>query len=229
VKHRLTSITQFKFRGVDGSDVAPEAWLQQWSEKYPKDYDQAEYEELIAKHRSFVAGDFIRIGKWKDNAKTAGKWKANVASVAYPIWMQSSQELPKCPAETEVEAFLNDWANRQYTDTYKNGRQVKTKKFGLSRATTLLHFISGGGGRFPIFDSWVRKAMAQLRGSPSRNTVRWYSESYRPLFLEVAKHCRTEDFRKVDMALFSYRRNQKGVRKRRSNVTVTGSPKTGTV
>jgi len=193
---------QFRFRDIDGTETAPEKWLTKWADRYRSQvYDQAEYEELIAKHQSFTAEDYIRIGRWKDNAKTDGKWKADVASVAYPIWIQASREVPKCPAQTGVEGFLNDWANRRYTDTFKNGRQ-QTKPFGLSRATALLHFVSGG--RFPIFDSRVRTAMKRLLDMQISNTVGWYLEFYCSLFNEVAALCGTKDYRRVDMALFSY-------------------------
>jgi hypothetical protein len=99
-----------------------------------------------------------------------------------------------------VEAFLNDWSDRTYTDKYTQG-PVK-KRFGLSRATTLLHFISGGS--FPIFDSRVRRAMTRMLNTAVPNTVGWYLDSYCPLFLEVASLSGTEDLRLVDMALFSY-------------------------
>lgn len=198
-EHHSGSTDRFKFRGIDGSDIAPEQWLQQWAEKYPVD-DYAEYDALIAKHQSFTAADFERIGKWKDAAQTDAKWKANVASVAYAIWKQAASELPKCPAESALTMFLNDWAGKKYTDTYKSG--PVEKKFGLSRATTLLHFISGA--RFPIFDSRVRRAITRLRSFHVPNTVRWYLDSYCPLFSELAALCGTEDLRRVDMALFSY-------------------------
>lgn len=154
-------MTRFRFRGVDGSDIDPTQWLRIWADRYPIE-DYAEYDELIARHKSLFAADFEQIGKWKDNAKTGSKWKANVASVAYPIWMQAATELPKCPEQSQVAVFLNDWAGRKYTDTYATARVAKT--FGLSRATTLLHFISGG--RFPIFDSRVRRAMTRLPQFP---------------------------------------------------------------
>jgi hypothetical protein len=192
-------MTRFRFRGVDGSDIDTTQWLRIWADRYPIE-DYAEYDELIARHKSLFAAHFEQIGKWKDNAKTGSKWKANVASVAYPIWMQAATELPQCPEQSQVAVFLNDWAGRKYTDTYVTARVAKT--FGLSRATTLLHFISGG--RFPIFDSRVRRAMTRLRSSRVPNTVRWYLESYCPLFSEVAALCGTEDLRRVDMALFSY-------------------------
>jgi len=152
------------------------------------------------KYKSLSVADFVRIGKWKDRANTDAKWKTNVASVAYRIWMMAASELPKCPEESRRADFLDDWANRKYTDEYATG--PREKRFGLSRATTILHFISGG--RFPIFDSRIRRAMARLLNSAVPNTVRWYLDSYRPLFSEIAALCGTKDLRRVDMALFSY-------------------------
>ena len=61
-----------------------------WANRYPAN-DYGDYGEIIAKYQSFSASDFVQIGQWKDNAKPESKWKANVASVAYPIWMQASQ------------------------------------------------------------------------------------------------------------------------------------------
>lgn len=192
-------MTRFIFRSLDGADVAPQEWLRMWAARFPsKDYPG--YGELIAKYKSFIAADFIQMGKWKDAANTKGKWKANVASVAYLVWMQVALEQPKCPEDSAVAGFLEDWSTRKYNDEYTKG--PKQKKFGLSRATTLLHFISGG--HFPIFDSRVRRAMKRLLDSPVSNTSRWYLESYCPLFSEVATLCDTEDLRMVDMALFSY-------------------------
>ena len=192
-------MSRFRFRSSDGRDIAPEEWLRMWADQYPST-DYAGYCELIAKHKSLSAADFVQIGKWKDGAKTEGKWKANVASVAYRIWMLAASELPKCPEESRVADFLDDWSERKYTDEYAIGSVEK--RFGLSRTTTLLHFISGG--RFPIFDARVRRAMGRLLNSPVPNTVRWYLDSYCPLFSEIAALCGTEDLRMVDMALFSY-------------------------
>ena len=170
-----------------------------WAARY-LEFDDAEHNELIAKHKSLSAADFVRIGKWKDAVKTEGRWKANVASVAYRIWMLAASELPKCPEESRVADFLDDWSERKYTDEYAIG--PVEKRFGLSRTSTLLHFISGG--RFPIFDSRVRRAMARLLNFPVPNTVRWYLDSYCSLFSEIAALCGTEDLRMVDKALFSY-------------------------
>jgi hypothetical protein len=193
-------MTRFLFRSsLDGSGVAPQEWLRMWAARYPSN-DYAGYSELIAKHKSFVAADFAHIGQWKDAAKAEGKWKPNVASVAYPIWMLAASKLPKCPEGRGVADFLDSWSDKKYTDEFASG--PVRKRFGLSRATTLLHFISGG--RFPIYDSRVRRAMTRLLSSPVQNTVRWYLDSYCPLFSEIAAHCGTEDLRMVDMALFSY-------------------------
>jgi hypothetical protein len=185
---------------MDGRDIAPEEWLRIWADLYP-DTEYPGYEELIAKHRSLSAADFERIGRWKDSALTYSKWKPNVAMVAYKIWMQAASELPGIPIdESRLARFLEDWSGRKYRDEYNNG-VVREKRFGLSRTTTLLHFISGG--RFPIFDSRVRRASALL-GSSVRNTVREYLELYCPLFLEIAAACGTKDYRMLDKALFCY-------------------------
>jgi len=192
-------MSQFKFLSLDGKDVAPKEWLHMWADLYPSQ-DYVGYEELMAQHESFSHADIERIGRWKDNAKTAVKWKPNVASVAYEIWMQAASEVPVCPKDDRMADFLEDWSERKYTDEF--GTRRVEKRFGLSRATTLLHFISGG--RFPIFDSRVRKAMARLLSSHVPKTVRWYLDSYCPLFSEIAAVCATKDSRVVDKALFSY-------------------------
>jgi hypothetical protein len=192
-------MSRFRFRSSDGREVTPEQWYDMWANRYPAN-DYADYGVIIANYKSFSPRDFEQIGKWKDNGKTPSKWKPNVASVAYPIWIQASVESPQCPNERDVAAFLNDWAGRKYTDCYATG-QVE-KRFGLSRATTILHFLSRG--RYPIFDSRVRTALARLLGSTVPNTVGWYLDSYCPVSLEIAALCGTEDLRRMDMALFSY-------------------------
>src|SRR5262249_54953507 len=157
-------------------------------------------DDLIAKRGSLSSADFVRIGKWKDAASTPAKWKANVASVAFDIWMVAASERPKSPHENSVEKFLHDWSERKYTNRFATG--TVEKRFGLSRATTLLYFISGG--RFPIFDSRVRRAVKRLRDADVPNTARAYVDSYCPLFSEIATRCHSKDVRMVDQALFSY-------------------------
>ena len=192
-------MTRLRFRSWEGRDITPQEWLRTWAEKYPSQR-YAKYDDLIAKHRSFSAGDFQEIGRWKDNANTEDKWKPNVASVAYAIWMQAASESPKCPEQSDVAAFLEDWSSRRYED--KNAKRTGQKPFGLSRATTLLHFLSGG--RFPIFDSRVRRAMKRLLNQSVPNTIRWYLDSCCPLCSELAALCGAGDLRTLDKALFSY-------------------------
>jgi hypothetical protein len=123
--------------------------------------------------------------------------------VAYLIWEQVAVELPQCPSDDEVEGFLNDWANRTYTDTLRD-KPPRTKVFGVPRATTILHFVSGG--RYSIFDSRVRTAIARLLGHRKLpDTVGSYLHSYVPLFNELADCCGTKhDLRMLDKALFSF-------------------------
>jgi hypothetical protein len=192
-------MSRFRFRSSDGRDIAPQEWLRMWADLFPRKYDP-EHDSLIEKHESLSAADFERIGRWKDGAESDGKWKPDVASVAYQIWMQVASELPRCPDESRVADFLQDWSERKYADKYAS-RTVQ-KRFGLSRATTLLYFISGK--RFPIFDSRVRRAMTRLLNSPVRNNVRWYVDSHCPLFSEIAALCGAEDMRTLDKALFSF-------------------------
>jgi hypothetical protein len=193
-------MSQFRFQVLEMKDSPPQDWLRVWAGLY-RGYDETEYRDLIEKHESFSAEDFRRIGKWKDGVTTEGPWKPNVASVAYLIWEQAAKELPKCPEESAVVDFLGDWSNRAYTDKFKNG--PRKKRFGLSRATTLLHFVSGG--LYPIFDSRVKTAIARLLDRPKLpDTVSSYLDSYLPLFKELADRCETDDFRMLDKALFSY-------------------------
>src|ERR1700730_17392002 len=176
-------MSEFRFQVLEMRDSTPQGWLSWWAKRYENltDYDP-EYTILIKQHKSFSAEDLRRIGKWKDGATTESKWKSNVASVAYLICEQAAEELPRCPEESEVAAFLENWSNRAYTDIFKNG--PKKKHFGLSRATTLLHFVSGG--RYPIFDSRVKTAIARLLDHPELpGTINSYLDSYLPLFKEL--------------------------------------------
>src|SRR5579863_3508566 len=148
-----------------------------WAALYPTSKYGAEHDKLIAKPELLSAAYFVRIGRWKDAAQAESKWKPNVASVAFQIWMNAASIPPRCPDESQVADFLQDWSERKYVNNYEGG--AREMHFGLSRSTTLLYFISGG--RFPIFDSRVRKAMARLLSSPIPNKVRWYVDSYCPL------------------------------------------------
>jgi hypothetical protein len=194
---------QFRFQILEMKETSPQEWLRVWCARY-RGYDEKEYADLIAKHNSFSAEDFERIGMWKDGVTKESRWKPNIASVAYLIWKQAAQELPKCPEEDDVAAFLEGWSGRTYTDVFPN-KSVE-KRFGLSRATALLHFVSGG--RYPIFDSRVKAAVARLLNSQELpGTVSSYLHLFLPLFKELADRCgcgTMDDLRRLDKALFSY-------------------------
>jgi hypothetical protein len=121
--------------------------------------------------------------------------------------VRAAQELPQCSEANEAAAFLDDWSRRTYTDVFEKRGPVE-KHFGLARATTLVHFVSGG--RFPIFDSRVRRAIARVHDHIPPNTIPWYLDSFRSLFSELAALCKTEsDLRNLDKALFSYGSSEK--------------------
>ena len=119
----------------------------------------------------------------------------------YDVWMEAKAELPKCPETTGITAFLTEWSERKFA-----AGKGQSKRFGLSRATTLLHFVSGG--RYPILDSRVVTAMIRL-GSPIADdwTIGGYLNSFCPLFSDLAAVCGlsgVKESRKLDNALFSY-------------------------
>lgn len=193
-------MSKLRFRDVNGKDIDAQPWLAIWSQRYPEN-DYSGYEQLIAKHEQFSPQDIEQIGRWKDAANTATKWKPNTASVAYSVWMQAAAELPTCPSnDAGIAEFLTNWSERSYIDQFQ--MKAVTKRFGLSRASTLLHFLSGG--RYPIFDSRVRRALARMLGTTVPNSVEWYLQSYCPVVDQIAIECGTSDLRLVDKALFSY-------------------------
>jgi hypothetical protein len=193
---------QFKILEVRSCD--PCEWLASWSAKYGElaGFDENEYAELIdlARQNSFPLKYFERVGRWKDSANSEGRWKPNVASVAYIIWLQAEAEQPQCPSNEEAVSFLDNWSIRNYEDVFSAKRV--NKRFGLSRATTLLHFLSAG--KFPIYDSNVIEAMRRLSGVSSPYTSNHYWNTFYPQFLELAAECKTDDLRRLDKALFSY-------------------------
>jgi hypothetical protein len=112
-------MSRFRFLILDVREGMPQEWLRVWAARY-QGYDEKQYRDLIAKHKSLSDEDFVRIGKWKDDVTTDLQWRPNVASVAYLTWMQVARELPKCPEESDVAAFLDDWSGRTYTDVFPN-------------------------------------------------------------------------------------------------------------
>ncbi|MBI3895721.1 MAG: hypothetical protein HY313_07290 [Acidobacteria bacterium] len=151
-------------------------WLDYWVSRYPRNkYPSINHLIRLGTSGPLSSADFEWIGKWKDGALNGDKWKPNVAMVAYEIWTLASSVLPgmRISDEQAAAGFLTEWIWKTYKDTYRNG-SVRKKKFGLSRASTLLHVISGG--MFPILDSNVRTAFKRLTGSPLGKTT-WIGTS----------------------------------------------------
>ena len=113
-----------------------------------------------------------------------------------------ARAMPTCPGEERVAEFLTEWSERKAKYKCRDGR-VLEKKFGLSRTTTLLHFLSGA--RYPIFDSRVETAVKGLTGRRvDRTSLSDYEQVVRPLVAEIVWQGHTEDLRQVDRALFAY-------------------------
>ena len=122
---------------------------------------------------------------------------------AYVIWMEAAETLPRCPGESRVATFLTDWPEKVYRDEYTNGTK-QNKRFGLSRESTALHFISAG--RYPIFDSRVVAALSRLMRSPVTYSVGAYMDSYCPA-LRTLRHKRCARSRQSAIQLRSVHRS----------------------
>jgi hypothetical protein len=195
-------MSRFTFRCPVWRATEPSDWVTKWASLYAGD-DNAEHHALIEKDGLLSGDDLERVGRWKEGCPRGHNgWKAGTPR-AYDIWMEAKAQPPTCPAEDSIEHFLADWSEKKFwAGKKKDGRDL-VHRFGLSRATTLLHFISGG--RYPILDSRVKAAMARL-GSPIDMTISGYS-SFCLLFSEIAAACGVtgkKGSRKLDNALFCY-------------------------
>src|SRR5205823_2829521 len=148
-----------------------------------------------------------RVGQWKEQCwpPNLGRWTSGTPA-AYDVWMQVKEELRTRPHEDTLESFLTHWSDKSFVVGKKEDAQPRKRRFGLSRATTLLHFITGGD--YPIMDAIVVKALARL-GSPVSNTeeASGYLNSFCPLFSELAHMCGvagTAGLRRLDNALLMY-------------------------
>ena len=207
---------KFNFLSPGGSAITPEEWVNDWSKKFPRPSDRL-YDYLVRKASKMTSDDLRILGAWKDGALEKsvfsgegqfdpnntkysfnGKWKPSAASVAFETWETIAEELGGNMQDgypPDPEEFLRKWEQER--------AGAKAKRFGLSRATSLLHFISGG--RYPIFDKNVRRGMHLLTGTTVEYTLEWYSGGFRKLFSELARECKCEtNPRKVEMALFAY-------------------------
>jgi hypothetical protein len=193
------------FRIVQSIPVEGADWLQFWESEYdksdgPESNDVKFYAELIARNGDLSSEDIHNVGRWKDQAWTEGRWKVNVASVARLGWEQLSNE--KCPQPTELVAVLERWSESTYEDQQSTGRIVR-KRFGLSRATTLLHFLSGG--EYPILDSRVFAAIRRLDSSlKPDSSAKYYVDKFLPWFRQLKEDCGFPTTRSLDKALFAF-------------------------
>jgi hypothetical protein len=200
-------VSAFKFRYPAWRELEPSEWLHRWAEIYGEG-DNPQYYDLMDKREKqgkLLGEDFEQVGRWKEGCLKPGhgSWKPRTPR-AYDIWMQARSELPRCPERDTVAAFLKDWSERTFVaGKKKNGLDLR-QKFGLSRATALLHFMSGG--QYPIFDRRVAAAMSLL-GSPVEETINGYLNGFCPLFGEIAAACGASQItglRRLDNALFNY-------------------------
>lgn len=208
----MTDTSTLKFTLPAWETHEPSRWLKFWAGLYEsteaREEDNRVYKTLIDKKGHLSAEDFETVGRWKEGclAENHGSWKPNTPA-AYEIWMQAKSECPTCPPDDSISTFLSDWSERKFiAGVNKEDGQALEKRFGLSRSTTLLHFISGG--QFPIFDSRVGAAIKRLGVSPpAEPTVDWYLGTFCPLFKEIASLCGVSDtkgFRLLDNALFCF-------------------------
>jgi hypothetical protein len=83
--------------------------LAAWAAKYDDSasFDEDEYTQLIglAQQNGLPAKYFERVGRWKDSANTDRRWKPNVASVAYIVWLQAEAEQPLSSERASCELF----------------------------------------------------------------------------------------------------------------------------
>src|ERR1035438_10413385 len=144
-------MSRYTFRDPEGHEIEPSVWLNWWADRYNQwadrygNRDNRVYFELIAKQGKLSGEDFERIGKWKEQCwePSLGRWKTGTPT-AYDVWMQTKAELPTCPEKKDIAAFLKEWSERRFLEGHRKDGQPVKHSFGLSRATTLLHFISGG-------------------------------------------------------------------------------------
>ena len=205
-----TSVLNFTLPAWQTHD--PGLWLKFWASSYESTKSRREdnrvYYTRIGRAGKLAAEDFETVGRWKEGclAENHGSWKPNTPA-AYEVWMRAKDKRPTCPPDSSIPDFLTEWSDIEFTaGVSKKTQKVLKKRFGLSRSTALLHFVSGG--RFPIFDSRVRKAIKRLGSSPPTDpTVKWYLDTFCQLCKEMADLCGvsgTRGLRLLDNALFCY-------------------------
>jgi hypothetical protein len=233
---QLVPGTGFNFRSPSSQVVTGSHWLGTWSALFPSSkYSENVYLELLDRGPELSDEGIEILGAWKDAALKStslqnpsghlfgrvrvlfnGKWNPGT-SCAYSSWQQIPSRLPTLKQQLdrqEYSRFLTDLAEMQYEKTARGGHLTEAR-FGLSRATYVLHVFSRGN--YPIYDRWTHCAMYQLTDGEYRgqrihkskhSQPTWYLENFVPFVREVASVCNAANdqrgLRNVDKALFAY-------------------------
>jgi len=226
----------FTFQSRTGASASPLEWLTKWSArfdsaKYPEDV----YQELVARATKLSDADFDVLGAWKDGAlrkydairhsakvdfgncrvSLTKAWSPTAASCAYRVWkklLQHRAELEQHLDRGAFFAFLDQLAQLSYEKASGSGRTDAS--FGLSRATYVLHLLSGA--KFPIYDKNTHLGIHFLtQGRYDSHTIkkmktddpRWYLATFCPIVRTLEEVCAVRDLpsqRALDKALFCY-------------------------
>lgn len=223
--------TNFCFLSPEGQPLCAIDWLTVWRERYPsKKYPEGIYKYLLAKGPALDDRDAELLGAWKDGAlmkaeggsgaclgpfdgdfvQFNGRWGPSASSVAYEVWQKIHGDV----------AQLKSWLKAKNHDAfleYLAAKVAGNKRFGLSRATYVLHIFSKA--RFPILDSNVCAALHQLLDGRYRDTTFpkkiasscTYLSTFCPIIWDLEAECDTEAVpqrrRDLDKALFAYGRH----------------------
>ncbi len=213
-------MSSFTFCYPEWAEIDASLWVNKWAEAFlssdERRADDLAYNELIAKKGQLSGADFEQIGRWKEGCtvreggKEHGRWKPGTTA-AYDVWMEGKQNPPQQPANGKLDdafarTFLEEWSEK----TYEVSKKGPTR-FGVARASTLLHFLSAG--QFPIYDDFIWYALKRL-GTPLpwKMTVDAYLKKFCPLVAALAASCglsrSVADLRKLDNALRCFGRDQ---------------------
>jgi hypothetical protein len=217
----------FHCLSVTGEPLAVGQWVDLWASKYPAHrYSEEVYRYLIQKGARLNSQDILLLGAWKDAAlqrcrdnsgmgpfsgqyyRFNQRWSKDAASAAFEIWQLLSEKISEIKAIFEK---LGKLTILKYGSSGKGG-QV-TKRFGLARASTLIHFLTSG--KYPIYDSNVHKGIYGLTLGMFRGvripryfagrglTVAAYCDVFCPAVQELLL-ASDRTMRSVDRALFTY-------------------------
>ena len=185
-----------------------------------------------------LASDFDFLGAWKDGAlkksiphkglkfgdcwvSFSGKWSEVAASsCAYQVWQrlpQTRESLARYLDRGEHREFLAHLARQSYRKASRGG--ITDAKFGLSRATYVLHIFSSA--EFPIYDNNTHAGAhaltqgrfeGQIIPKTKVDNPEWYLRTFCRIVQDLQEACQATDIssrRAVDQALFCCGKAQK--------------------